>query len=273
MSILIGIAVGLLLGLTGAGGSVLAVPLLMGGLHWPITQAATAALLAVSVSALVGTVMAWRHSYVRYRAAVLMSLIGILAAPLGIRLADEMYPVHLQLVFALVLAVVALRMFRMTLSSTADADVVRSSVSGEGRPSRGKIGRVHPATGRLVWTWPVALVLGLIGAATGFLSGLLGVGGGFVLVPALRSALPLSMHSAVATSLMTIALTSVGAFAAAIAHGRQVPWMVAVPFVSGAVIGMILGRRISPHVAGHHLQRGFAGLAVLVAIYMGVRAD
>jgi hypothetical protein len=272
MGILIGIAVGLLLGLTGAGGSILAVPLLMGGLHWPITQAATAALLAVSVSALVGTVMAWHHSYVRYRAATLLSLAGIVAAPWGIRLADGMHPVHLQQIFALVLAVVALRMLWMTLVSTDDADVVRASVAGEGRPSRGKVGRVHPATGRLVWSWPVALVLGLIGAATGFLSGLLGVGGGFVLVPALRSALPLSMHSAVATSLMTIALTSMGAFVAGVAHGREVPWMVAVPFVSGAVIGMVLGGRISPHVAGHHLQRGFAGFALLVAMYMGVRA-
>lgn len=268
MSILIGIAVGLLLGLTGAGGAILAVPLLMAGLGWPITQAATIALLAVSVAATVGTGMAWRHSYVRYRAALLLGLVGILFSPIGIYVANELHPSHLQLIFAIVLAIVAIRMFLLA----GDSGVVRSSVTGEGPPSVGKVGKVNPATGRLIWSRPVAATIGLIGAMTGFLSGLLGVGGGFFIVPALRATLPLSMHSAVATSLMAIAITSFGAFINGLLQGRQAPWGIAFPFVAGAILGMVIGRHVAPYISGRHLQQVFATIALAVAGMLAIHA-
>lgn len=272
MSILIGVVVGLVLGLTGAGGSIFAVPLLMVGLSWPITQAATVSLLAVAVAAAVGAGMAWHHSYVRYRAASLMALVGVLFAQTGIRVADGLQPSVLTMIFAVVLAVVAVRMFRMAMVSKEDAAVVRSAVAGEGEPSIGKIGKVSPTTGRLIWTRPVAVTIALIGATTGFLSGLLGVGGGFVIVPALRATMPLSMHSAVATSLMAIALTSLGTFVSCMLQGRAVPLAVALPFVTGAVLGMVLGRRIAPFISGPHLQQGFAVMAVIVSLVMAAHA-
>ncbi len=272
MSILIGIVVGLLLGLTGAGGAILAVPLLMAGLDWPMTQAATTALLAVSIAATVGTAMAWRHSYVRYRAALLLGVVGVLFSPLGIYLANTLHPLHLQLIFAGVLMLVALRMLLMTLAPKDEVAVLRSSVAGEGLPSPGRIGRINPATGRLIWSRPVAITVGVIGAVTGFLSGLLGVGGGFVIVPALRATLPLSMHSAVATSLMAIAITSFGAFVNGLLQGREAPWVVALPFVAGAVLGMMIGRQVSPYLSGRHLQQFFAGIAMIVAGMLVVHA-
>lgn len=272
MVILIGVVVGLVLGLTGAGGSIFAVPLLMAMLSMPITQASTVSLLAVAVAAAVGTGMAWRHSYVRYRAASLMALVGVLIAPIGIRVADGLQASVLKMIFALVLAVVAVRMFRMAMVSKEDSAVVRSAVSGEGKSSIGKIGRVNTATGRLIWTRPVAVTIALIGATTGFLSGLLGVGGGFVIVPALRATMPLSMHSAVATSLMAIALTSLGTFVSCLLQGRTVPLALALPFVTGAVIGMMLGRRLAPFISGPHLQQGFAVMAGIVSLVMAAHA-
>lgn len=268
MIVIIGIVVGLLLGLTGAGGSIFAVPLLMGGLGWSITQAATIALLAVSLAAMVGTGMAWKHAYVRYRAASLMAIVGILISPMGVRLADRSPPSTLQVIFAFVLSMVALRMYYVAEAAKEDTAVVRATVSGEGCPSSGKVGRINLATGRLIWTWPVAVALSVIGALAGLLSGLLGVGGGFVIVPALREVLPLSMHSAVATSLMTIALISQGAFFSGLMQGRQINWLVALPFVSGAIIGMFLGRVIAPRIPGHQLQRGFAMMAIIVSCVM-----
>ena len=269
---MIGIVVGLLLGLTGAGGAILAVPLLMAGLGWPMTQAATTALLAVSVAATVGTAMAWRHSYVRYRAALLLGVVGILFSPLGIHLADRLHPLHLQRIFAVVLAFVAIRMFLMAWTPKEDMVVVRSSVIGEGPPSVGRIGSINPATGRLVWTRSVATTIGLIGAVTGFLSGLLGVGGGFIVVPALRATLPLSMHSAVATSLMAIAITSFGAFINGLLQGRQAPWAIALPFVAGAILGMIIGRQVAPYISGRHLQQFFAAIALIVAVTLAMHS-
>lgn len=272
MSLLLGTIVGLVLGLTGAGGSILAVPLLMAGMGWPITQAATVSLLAVAVAAALGTVLAWRHSYVRYRAASLMALAGVIVAPLGIRVADRLHPPVLLMIFAIVLAVVAVRMYRQALRAAQDAAVVRAAVAGEGPPAAGKICRVNPATGRLIWNWSVAATLALIGAVTGFLSGLLGVGGGFVIVPALRAVTPLSMHSAVATSLMAIALTSLGTVVGGLLLHRSLPVMVTLPFVAGALIGMLLGRLAAPKLAGQHLQQGFAGIAGIVAGIMALRA-
>jgi hypothetical protein len=268
MIVLIGILVGLLLGLTGAGGSILAVPLLMGGLGWAITQAATTSLLAVSAAATIGTGLAWKHAYVRYRAASLMAIVGILISPLGIYTADKLESTSLQLIFATVLSAVALRMYFLVGATTEDSEVLRASVSGEGHSSKALIGSIDASTGRLIWTWPVAAALSTIGAVAGFLSGLLGVGGGFVIVPALRATLPLSMHSAVATSLMTIALISQGAFFSGLIQGRQTNWLIALPFIAGAIIGMYLGRIVSPYISGQKLQRGFSLLAFTVSLVM-----
>ena len=272
MIVLIGIVVGILLGLTGAGGSVLAVPLLMAGLGWSITQAASTSLLAVSVAATVGTALAWKHAYVRYRAASLMGVVGMLVSPLGVYAADRSQPAALQLIFCAVLAFVAMRMYLQSGAAREDSAVVRAAVSGEGRASTATFGAVDPATGRLVWTLPVASLFCVIGAAAGFLSGFLGVGGGFVIVPALRASLPLSMHSAVATSLMTIALISQGAFFSGLMQGRHAQWLTALPFVGGAIVGMYLGRIATPHIAGHRLQKGFAVLAAVVAVLMASHA-
>lgn len=272
MSLLLGIAVGLVLGLTGAGGSILAVPLLMFTLAWPMTQAAPVALLAVSAASALGSYLAWRKSYVRYRAAVLMAAAGVLAAQFGLRVAEVLPQSKLSLIFAVVLGLVALRMFIQAWRSPEDSTVVRAAVEGDGEHSHGPICRLHPATGRIVWTRVSVLVIATIGAVSGFLSGLLGVGGGFVIVPSLRVATELSMHSAVATSLMAIALTSFGTVGGALLQGRVMPLVVALPFVAGSLLGMLGGHALAPRIAGPRLQQGFAVLMLLIAADMAIHA-
>ena len=273
MSLVLGITVGLVLGLTGAGGSILAVPLLMVALSWPMTQAVPVALIAVAAAAAMGSYLAWRKSYVRYRAAILMAVAGVLFAQLGLRVADVLPQSKLSLIFAVVLTLVASRMFVQAWRAPADAAVVRAAVEGDGEHAHGPICRLHPSTGRIVWTRVSALVIAMIGAAAGFLSGLLGVGGGFVIVPALRVATQLSMHSAVATSLMAIAITSLGTVGGALLQGRELPLMVALPFVAGALLGMLGGHALAPRIAGPRLQQGFAVLMLGIAIGMGIHAS
>lgn len=270
MAILIGIAVGLILGLTGAGGSVLAVPLLMWSLGWSMPQAAPVALLAVASAASLGTYVAWRKNYVRYRAAILMALVGAVTAPLGFSVADHMPPAGLSIGFAGLLVFVAFRMFIQAQQHPEDAIVIRATVAGDGTRAAGRLCRLNPQTGRIKWNCPCALAIARIGAATGFLSALLGVGGGFVIVPSLRAVTELSMHSAVATSLMAIALTSLGTVAWALVLGRELPWTVGLPFVVGALIGMVGGRLVAPGISGPKLQQGFAILMVTVAVTMFV---
>ena len=262
MSVLLGVVAGLVLGLTGAGGFIFAVPLLMLGLGWSLADAVPVALLAVCAAAAFGTVVAWNVAYVRYRAAILMALAGACTAPLGLWAAPRLPATALSLLFAAVLVLVALRLLRQARRAPAEARIVRATVAGNGAEVGGPLCGLHAQTGRLMWTLPCATLIGGIGAATGFLSGLLGVGGGFVIVPALRAATPLSMHSAIATSLLAIALTSAAGVAGALVLGHALPWKAALPFIGGALLGMLGGRLLAPRIAGPALQVAFA-LAML----------
>lgn len=259
---LFGLISGLLLGLTGAGGSVLAVPLLMAGMGWSLTQAAPLALIAVAAAAALGTVAAWDVTYVRYRAALLMAATGAVAAPLGLRAAQWLPPALLLQGFALTLIVIALRMIMQARRRPEETHVVRAAVAGDGAAAGGPLCRVD-ARGRIAWTPRCIALFGTTGATTGMLSGLLGVGGGFVIVPALRAFTPLSIHSAISTSLMTIALTSGAAALGAALGGHAPPWTQTLPYVAGALAGMLLGRRLARYVAGPALQIIFS-LAMLL---------
>ncbi|MDM4772733.1 sulfite exporter TauE/SafE family protein [Solimonas sp. SE-A11] len=272
MSMLLGVVAGLVLGLTGAGGSIFAVPLLVLGLGWSLADAVPVALLAVCAAAAFGTAVAWNVAYVRYRAAILMALAGACTAPLGLWAAPRLLAPFLSLLFAAVLVLVALRMLLQARRAPAEARIVRATVAGDGAEAGGPLCGLHAQTGRLMWTLPCAALIGGIGAVTGLLSGLLGVGGGFVIVPALRAATPLSMHSAIATSLLAIALTSAAAVMGALALGHALPWAAALPFVGGALLGMLGGRLLAPRIAGPALQGGFAVAMLAVGVVMIRRA-
>ena len=257
----LGSVVGLILALTGAGGAIVAVPLLIFGLHLSVPEAAPIALLAVGLSAGLGATLGLREGKVRYKAAGLMALCGVVISPFGIWVAHRVPNTPLTLLFAVVLAYVAVRMFRQA----------RAAPSTEPRPRRtAPQCHLDSATAKLVWTLPCARALAASGVGAGFLSGLLGVGGGFVIVPALRRATDLPMQTIVATSLAVIALVSAGGVAAS-AIGGHVDWHIALPFAAGALTGMLVGRRFAQHLAGPALQQGFAAFAGVVALGMIVR--
>lgn len=270
LAIILGLLVGLVLGLTGAGGSVLAVPLLMWGMGWTLPQAAPVALLAVSASAAVGAIAAWQQGIVRYRAALVMAGTGMLTAPLGLWAGGYLPMNYLNLVFASVLLLIAIRMLKQARQTPEETRIVRAAVQHDSTEHHGPVCQLN-TDGRLRWTRPCAMAIVSSGAGTGFLSGLLGVGGGFVIVPALRAFTALSFHSAVATSLLTIALTSAGTVGIALVQGRELPWSIGLPFMLGALAGMLGGHWLAPNIAGPRLQQGFAMTVILVAAVMAVK--
>ena len=255
----LGLIVGLILALTGAGGAILAVPLLVFGLHLTMVQAVPSALVAVAVSAALGALIALRSGLLRYKAALLIGAVGALFAPLGLWAAHRVPNTPLTILFTIVLGLVSLRMFMQA----------RRELSGRPqnvtRPPPPCL--LDPAVGRLHWTVPCARALASSGAVAGFLSGLLGVGGGFVIVPALRRYTDLEMPSVVATSLAVMALVTGGGVATAALAGH-VDWNIAAPFAAGAIAGMLGGRAIANRIKGPRLQQAFAVTAGAIAIVL-----
>jgi uncharacterized membrane protein YfcA len=246
-SALLGSLVGLILGLTGAGGAIIAVPLLIFGLHLTVAEAAPIALLAVGASAAIGAMIAWKKRKLRYRAATLIALAGALASPIGIFIARETPDAPLLLLFAAVLCYVAFQMFQKSM---------RSSVETVGEEHASAPCQLYGLTGRLIWTRPCARYLTL--------SGLIG---GFVIVPVLQKATNLSMQHIVPTSLAVIALVSATGVASSVAVGG-LNWPIAMPFVIGAVVGMLLTGAFAQRFSGPRLQQVFALLAAIVAVSM-----
>lgn len=262
----LGAVVGLILALTGAGGGILAVPLLVFGMHLTIAQAAPVGLMAVGIAAAVGALLGLREGIVRYRAAALLGFSGMVFAPLGVWLAKHLPNTPLLLGFSVVLAYTAWRMFRQTLhTGKTTGEAMRTPDAPDYLPCI-----VQPGEQRLSWSLPCARALGITGMLSGTLSGLLGVGGGFVIVPALSRYTNLATRSILATSLAVIALVAVGGVAAAAAQG-SVAWNIAGPFAGGAVVALLLGRRLSAQLAGPRLQQLFAVVSAGVALLLMAR--
>jgi hypothetical protein len=258
---LFGALTGVILGLTGAGGAIIAVPLLVFGLQLLVTEAAPIALLAVSVSASISALLALKQGKVRYRAAAFIAFTGALASPAGIYVSREIPDAALRLLFAAVLGYIAVRTFRRSGSDSAKATPFLPATPCQ----------LDDFSGRLIWDARCARFLALSGATVGFLSGLLGVGGGFIIVPALQKATLLRMSAIVPTSLAVIAMVSgAGAFSATVAGSMN--WPIALPFVAGAVTAMLMASRFAHRFTGPSLQKSFAILAGAVAAAMVVKA-
>jgi uncharacterized membrane protein YfcA len=257
LPVALGAFIGFLLALTGAGGGVLSIPLLVFGLQMSVVQAAPVGLLAVCAASALGAGLGLRERIVRYRAAILIGVIGMLMAPMGVVLAQHLPNRPMMFVFGLLLIYTA---SRTLLSSEKSKSGVESVTC-----------RVSQIDHRLIWTRPCAAALAATGLVSGLLSGLLGVGGGFVIVPTLSRHTDLDIRSVQVTSLAVMAMVSLSGVCAAAWQG-SVNWKVALPFASGAVIALLLGRRLAGKLRPAHLQQVFAWFCLTVALLMLGRA-
>jgi len=274
-----GVVIGLSLGALGGGGSILTVPVLVYLLGEQPQIATTASLVIVGVSSILAAVSHARSGRVQWRAAVVFGALGIAASFVGSKLNRLVDPNVLLLSFAALMLVAATAMLLRT-RTPADAVVEtapqrelastgpsRSGVSAD-EPTGAAARRPEREPGsRLVSAGKVVLA----SLVVGFLTGFLGVGGGFVIVPALVLALRYGMPTAVGTSLVIISITSLGAFVERLGQ-TTIPWHTIIPFTVAAVLGSLAGKRVSDRVSGTALSRAFAGLLVLVASYVAAQA-
>jgi len=255
----LGLLVGLVMGLTGAGGTLLAVPLLMAALGLTLPEAVPVSLLAVAIGATVGAWRGFRESLLRYRAATLIATVGLLMSPIGLWLGARAPHDVLALLFAAVLVLSGVRqLWRLRSGSTALPESMQLP----------PLCPIHPDTGRFRWRPRTALIMSGIGGVAGLLSGLLGVGGGFIVLPALMRVSRLSFSACVATTLMVLAVVSSGTLGMALFSGRALLWPIALPFALLVVVGLLWGQRLGQRLAPHKVQGAFAVLVLGVAVML-----
>ncbi len=237
--------VGLVLGLLGSGGSILTVPVLVYLVGEPSKLAIAESLGIVALISLVGAVPFAVQGQVSWRSVGWFGGPGIVGAYLGAYLSQFM-PGALQLtIFAGVMLLAAVMMFR------------RSSPTATGGPDR--------------VFWKVMMD----GFGVGVLTGIVGVGGGFLIVPALVLLCGLSMHLAIGTSLLIIAVKSIAGFVKYIdvmeAAGLSIHWDLVLIFSAIGIVGSVIGGRVGAYVPQARLKRGFAVFLVLMGIVILVQ--
>lgn len=263
MGIVYGLAVGLVLGLTGAGGGILAVPALVLGLGWSTQSATPVALLAVGLAAALGAADGLKKGLVRWKAAILMATLGIAFSPMGVGIAHHLSQRVLMTLFALAMFIASARLlWPQGPQAAGTGDVGADALAGAEKNCT-----LNPATGKLTWTRRCLATLSCIGAFSGLLTGMLGVGGGFLIVPAFKQWTDIKVHGIVATSLFVIAMVSIGTTANALRSGAQLG-MAGTWFISAAVLGMLGGRVVAPKLPARMLQTCFALLCIAVGFGM-----
>ncbi len=259
-SAFLGIVIGLVLALTGAGGSMLAVPILVIFLHISVFQAAPIALLAVFMASSIGAIRGLSKGTVRYKTAMMIACVGILLAPLGVKLAQHTSNQLLSLILCGILIWISIQSWKSAKNNAAD--------NSDSPPPACAI---NPATSKVFWTASCTKRLIGTGAITGFLSGMLGVGGGFVIVPSLNKVSNFNHQTIIATTLAAISLISIGSIASHL-QTSHINWHIAIPFAASAMLTMIItieviGNKIDKRTS----QKAFAILCVLAAAYLAIK--
>lgn len=295
----LGFLIGVSLGALGGGGSILAVPALVYGAGEGAKAATTTSLLVVGTTALVGMVGHYRAGRVRLLAGAGFGLLGIGGSFVGSLLNRAVPGDALLLAFAVLILFAAWRMHAKQAETPCHAKRVGDVASPEDPPvaaagvvpqaqqveeetspsvaggvpdsvpggGHRAVGRVADAKRSQTRADTVVRVI-LAGTVVGFLTGFFGVGGGFVIVPALVLALGYDMPIAIGTSLLVIGVSSAEGLAFRLSSG-SIDWRIAIPFTIAAVIGVLLGDRVAGRVSAERLTKWFVWLLVAVAAYTG----
>ena len=290
-----GLLIGLPLGALGGGGSILTVPVLVYLLHQPPHAATAGSLIIVGITAAAGTIAHQRAGRVRLAPGAAFGLLGVAGAYAGTRLSASIPSGLLLSLFAglmLVVAAAMLRRGRRPAPARQQKPPVPGGTAGPddlgAAPSRGGAVTVTldkpaaavrapaPPAALLRAGGPTAVRSGLKIAATatgvGLLTGFFGVGGGFVIVPALVLALGFEMPVAVGTSLLVIAINSTAALTARLGSHVHLDWPLLGVFTVAALAGTLAGNRVASRVDASRLTAAFTVLLVAVAAYSLARS-
>ncbi|MBF7682407.1 sulfite exporter TauE/SafE family protein [Acinetobacter sp. B5B] len=242
-----GVFIGITLGLTGAGGGILAIPLLMWSQSWSVAQAAPIALIATTIASGAATIQGlWQHK-IRYRAAIWMALFSIPSVYLGVTVSKYIPASYITILLCIVMVISACRYFMKTPIQSLN------------------LCRTNKVTQRFIWNHKTKIYLGGLGITLGIVTGILGVGGGFILMPILKKISDLSIYCISATSLMTIFLVGLITLITQISSGYHYALDITFVFVFTALIGLFIGRFLQNYLHEHIIYKFFAVLLICIA--------
>ncbi len=241
LTIVWGLFIGLILGLLGGGGALVSIPILLYAFHFPFREAVGASLLLVTLGALPSLLLYWRKQEVDLPAALWMGLSGSLGALLGSRFAAFIPQAFLM---KLLIGLILLSVWRLYRPAPVTE---------------------HVKTPMPAWLKSLRLII--VGLAIGILTGLVGVGGGFLIVPALILFQDLEPRRAIATSLLIICLN---AASGTVGYWSTLPWYKPIFYglMFSTVIGSLLGFALSLKIGQRRLKQGFGLLLLLIAILL-----
>ena len=235
---LLAILIGMSLGMIGGGGSILTVPVLVYLFDFPAKEAIAMSLGVVGIAAIVGAGTHWRQGNVLLRTSILLGIFSMLGAFLGAKYLAPLVSGTVQLVvFAFTMLVAAFFMFR-------NKQVDENAESQVNMP-----------------------LLALFGILVGAFTGLVGVGGGFLLVPTLVLLASVPMKKAVGSSLLIISLNSM---AGVLGYLGSVPiqWSFLTAFSFLTVVGISLGSQLTRYVSQSALKKGFSIFLILMGLFI-----
>jgi uncharacterized membrane protein YfcA len=249
-SILIGIS----LGLIGGGGSILTVPVLVYLFHVEPVLATAYSLFIVGASSLVGALPKYKQGFVNLKTAIIFGIPSIISVFATRKFLVPAIPAEIG-TFAGILITKSLLMMMLfaVLMVAASFSMIRSKTSPE-----------EISVGEQKFNYPLIL---LEGALVGMLTGLVGAGGGFLIIPALVMLSKLPMKQAVGTSLLIIAAKSLIGFTGDLGH-RTIDWSLLLIITGLAIAGIFVGDRLSKKIDGNKLKKGFGWFVLIMGLYI-----
>lgn len=249
--VLIGLAVGLVVGALGAGGGILSVPILVYALHQEPHNAAASSLVIVGFTAGTSLIYPLRQRLVPWGRSLAFGGIAILGSLIGSRLSLLVDGTVLMVMFGALLNIVAVA---MVAQGVQDRRAEKPAEDPDGPITM-------PSPSARLWIKTI-----LVGLTTGLLTGFFGVGGGFIVVPLLVLVLRVPLRRATAMSLVAMILASLAGLAGRIGTDVAIDWPLTVLFTAGSAIGGILGGPLAARARPSTLTFVFAALLAGVAV-------
>lgn len=245
--------IGISLGLIGGGGSILTIPVLVYLFHIQPTLATGYSLFIVGCSSLAGAYKNYRRGNIHFKAAFYFGIASIITVVLIRKFLMPVIPEHLFMIgsFTVSKSLITMLLFAVVMI-IASLNMIQKPITETGE------NKDHP----------VHLTKALLrGVQVGILTGLLGAGGGFIIIPVLIFSFHLNMKQAIGTSLLIIAMNSLFGFAGDLFH-HVFNWALLLPITAIAITGTFIGRKLGETIPGEKLKKGFGWFVLVMGIYI-----